>query len=655
MRILTAVLLAAAFSVVTSVQAHVTKIEITSSGPFAEGKTFGDVGAYTRITGRFYGELDPNRAANKPIVDLGRAPKNERGRVEYSADFDILTPADKSKGNGTLFYDVNNRGNKRLIHLLNDVPSNNALNNAEHAGDGFLMRHGFTIVWSGWIPGLPKTGNVLRIDVPNAQGVEQQIWDEFLFNEAKTLEARLSFPVATVDKSKARLTVRDRNEDSPSVIHDRAWEFADGNTIRLLPNGTPFRRGALYQLTYRAKNPPVSGIGYAATRDFISLLRYGEQGNPLLGATKVALAHGTSQSGRYLRDMLYNGFNETEEGRPVFDGMNPHIASARLFLNYRFAQPNRVYTVGYGFLGYPDASFPHSYAKQRDPISGKDDGLLERCTARKNCPKIIQTVTATEYWQGGHSLNTTDPLGQQDIALPDTVRIYYLAGTQHVITPTMAKGVCTGAPNTAIDPRPTMRALVLALDRWVKGGANPPASSYPKIADQTLVPSLALKMPVPGIVTPRGANPMLQFDYGKQYKAGILENAPPQPLRARYGVLVPAVDEDGNEKAGVRMPELAVPFATSTGWSVRTVEGGSPGELCYLDGMVLPFPLNAHMRETAKDARPALSERYKDKAEYLARVREAAVALQGRGFLLEEDVERVVARVDKLVRFEPGN
>jgi len=649
------ILLAAMLVATALAHAGVTKVEITSNAPFADGKSFGDVGAYVRITGRFYGELDPNRPANKAIVDLGRAPKNERGRVEYSADFDILTPADKAKGNGTLFYDVNNRGNKRLVHLLNDVPANNALNAPEHAGDGFLMRQGFTVVWSGWIPGLSKAGNALRIDVPNAKGIEQPVWDEFLFNDSRTVEARLSFPIATLDKSKARLTVRDRNEDSPSIINERAWEFADGNTIRLLPNGTPFRRGALYQLSYRAKDPPVSGIGYAATRDLIALLRYGDKANPIPGVAKVAIAHGTSQSGRYLRDMLYNGFNETEEGKPVFDGMNPHIASARLFLNYRFAQPNRAYSMGYGFLGYPDASFPHSYAKQRDPISGREDGLLERCTARKNCPKIMQTITATEYWQGGHSLNTTDPLGTRDIALPENVRIYYLAGAQHVITPTMPRAVCSGAPNTVIDPRPAMRALVLALDRWVKTGATPPESTYPKIADKTLVPAFALKIPVPSAMVPRGPNPMLQFDYGKQYRAGVIDNAPPPLLKARYVVLVPAVDADGNEIAGVRMPEQAVPFATTTGWSVRSVEGGNAGELCYLDGMALPFPLTERERETAKDPRPSLAERYKDKQDYLARVREAAVGLKDRGFLLEEDIDGVVARVEKTVRFESPN
>ena len=652
------VLLVAALCFVASAHAALIRIEVTSSGPFAEGKAFGEVGAYTRVTGRFYGELDPMLPANRAIVDLARAPRNARGRVEYSADFDILRPADAAKGNGTLFYDVNNRGNKRLVHQFNDVPANNALDRAEHAGDGFLMRHGFTVVWSGWIPGLPKAPNLLRLEVPNARGIEQPVWDEFLFNDGKQTSARLSFSAATTDKSKARLTVRDRNEDSPSVVHGAAWEFVDGNTIRLLPEGTPFRAGALYQLAYHAKDPPVAGIGYAATRDLIDFLRYAEKdaagnANPLAGVTRVAIAHGTSQSGRYLRDMLYRGFNETEDARVVFDGMNPHIASARLFLNYRFAQPNRAYSMGYGFLGYPDASFPFSYAMLRNPASGKADGLLARCSAHKNCPKIVHTVTSTEYWQGGHSLNTTDLLGERDVALPENVRVYLLAGTQHVTTPTMPKGVCTGAPNTAIDSRPAMRALILALDRWVKDGAAPPASRYPKIADRTLVPAYALRWPqIPGFSPPRGPNPMVQFDYGKQIAQGIIDHAPPLSLKARYVVLVPVVDADGNEASGVRVPEQMVPFATTTGWSLRSDQAGGAGELCYLDGQVLPFAPTAAAREAAKDPRASLAERYRDKEGYLAKVREAAVALQKDGYLLAEDIDRIVARAERLARFE---
>src|SRR5260221_6096262 len=309
----TFVLLPLLVCLVTS-HAAVTRIEVVSSGPFAEGKAFGDVGAYTRITGRFYGELDPAIPANKSIVDLTRAPRNARGRVEYSADFDILQPADKAKGNGTLLYDVNNRGNKRVMHLYNDTQGSNALDKPEHAGDGFLMRHGFTVVWSGWIPGMPKAPNLLRLEVPNAKGIEQAVWDEFLFNEQKQMTARLTFAAASMDKATARLTVRDRNEDSPSIIQGAAWEFVDGNTIRLLPEGSPFRAGALYQFSYRAKEPPVAGIGYAATRDLIAFLRYAEKdqagtANPLAGATGGAIAHGTSQRGRYLPDMVDSGVN----------------------------------------------------------------------------------------------------------------------------------------------------------------------------------------------------------------------------------------------------------------------------------------------------------------------------------------------------------
>ncbi|HEY8069517.1 MAG TPA: alpha/beta hydrolase domain-containing protein [Burkholderiales bacterium] len=662
MRSLFSFLLACA-ALVPAAQAEVTRLEITSTAPFAGGKSFGAVGPYVRVTGRFYGELDPSHPANRAIVDLRSAPRNARGKVEYSADFDILRPADAMKGNGTLIYDVNNRGNKRIIHLLNDTPANNALDTPESAGDGFLMRQGFSIAWSGWIPANPRSfppaPNVLRLEVPNAPGLEQPVWDEFLFNNGKQLEGRLTFPAASLDKAKAQLTVRERNDAAPKTIPRGGWDFRDDGAIVLLPSGTPFREGALYQFSYRAKNPPVSGIGYAATRDWIGFLRYqqrdgagtanplGEGGRHKVG---VALAHGTSQSGRFLRDMLYNGFNETEDLRIVFDGLNPHIASARLFLNYRFAQANRIYSIGYGSLGYPDASFPFAYEKLRDPKSLREDGLLERCRKAGNCPKILQTVSSTEYWQGAHSLNTTDPLDEQDIALPGNVRIYHFAGTEHVITATMPKGVCAAPANTWVDPRPAMRALVLALDRWVKTGAPPPASVYPRIADGTLVPASSLKwpaIPASGTFTftaPRSPNPLPQFDYGARFADGIIDTVPPAVNAFRYKVLVPAIDADGNEIAGLRLPEQAVPAATTTGWSVRSGEGGAAGELCYLDGIALPFARTAAEREAAKDPRLSLAERYQDKNTYLSKVRTAAQDLVKRGFYLEEDVEKTVER-----------
>jgi hypothetical protein len=670
-RVLFGVLLSLLFT--SAAFAEVTRIEITSQGPFAGGKAFGAAGPYLRVSGRFHGELDPTHPSNRNIVDIRLAPRNARGKVEYAADFEILRPADPAKGNGTLLYDVNNRGNKRVLHLLNDTPANNALAAPETAGDGFLMRHGFTVAWSGWIPGLPPLPahlpQLLRLEVPGVAAIEQPVWDEFLFNDPAPREilfnaaaarmAYLSFPAASLNKARARLTARARNDDTPALVAATDWEFADSGAIRLLPAGTPFRPGVLYQFSYRAKNPPVAGIGYAATRDWVGFLRYqqrdaagtanplGPEGRHQIGA---ALAHGTSQSGRFLRDFVHQGFNETEDLRIVFEGINPHVASARLFLNYRFAQPNRAYGLGYGFLGYPDASFPFAYEKQRDPKSRREDGLLERCRARDTCPKVLHTVTSTEYWQGGHSLVTTDAAGEKDIALPENVRIYHFAGTQHRIIPTMPKGVCSAPPNGMVDPRPAMRALILALERWVKDGAPPPASVYPKLAEGTLVSAGALKWPAipgsgfPAFTPPRAPNPMAQFEYGARMAEGIIDSVPPMPHAFRYRVLVPAIDADGNEIAGLRLPEQAVPTATTTGWALRGAESGAAGELCYLDGMALPFAKTAAERAATKDPRPSLAERYQDRNGFLSRIRTAAQELQRRGYLLEEDIEKTVER-----------
>ncbi len=644
--------------------AEITRIQVLSQGPYAGGKAFGATGPYVRVVGRFFGELDATHPSNRNIADIRIAPRNARGKVEYSADFEILRPADPFKGNGTLLYDVNNRGDKMILQQLNDAPPGNALLAPDSAGDGFLMRQGFTLVWSGWnaglarvVPHMPGTAQPLRLEVPRVLGLEQPVWDEFLFDEAGQTEAQLSFSAASLSKSMARLTVREKNDDPPVALAATAWDFLDDGAIRLSPPGQAFRAGALYQFSYRARNPPLAGIGYAATRDWVSFLRYQQQdgagtANPLGPGGRhniaVALAHGSSQGGGFLRGMLYHGFNETEDLRQVFEGINPHNAAARLYLNFRFAQPNRAHGMGYGFVGYPDAAFPYAYEKLRDPKSRGEDGLLERCRARDNCPKVLQTVSSAEYWQGAHSLNTTDAAGQKDLALPENVRIYHFAGTQHAIAPTMPKGACAAPANTVVDPRPALRALLLALDRWVKGGAPPPASVYPRIADGTLVSAAALKWPRPsGLAAPRAPNPLAQFDYGARIAEGIIDTVPPTPHQFRYPVLVPAIDTDGNERAGLRLPEQAVPAATTTGWSLRSAAAGAAGELCMLEGMALPFARSAAEREAAKDPRPSLAERYQDRAGFLSRIRSAAQELQRRGFYLEEDVEKTTARAGR--------
>jgi len=642
----------------TAAQARVTRIEILRTEPFAAGQAFGNVGPYEKVVGRFHGELDPAAPLNAVIVDLDKAPRNARGRVEYTSDFYILRPADLAKGNGALLYDVNNRGNKRALIQFNSAPPSNDPSTPAQAGNGFLMRQGYSVVWSGWIPGLPAADNALRIEVPAATAsdpIEQTVWDELLFNDTTTQEARLSFRPTTPEG--ATLLVRERNADQPTTVPADQWEFAGPQSIRLKPAGTAFRIGAIYQLVYRAANPPVSGIGFAATRDLVSFLRHeaaDEAGtaNPLALAAKPAigraLAHGTSQSGRYLRDFVYRGFNEDEGNRIVFEGINPHVATARMFLNQRFAQPNRMVHLGHGFMFYPDVSFPFAYETQTDPFTGARDGILARCGARGNCPKIIHTTTGTEYWQSGQSLVTTDALGRADGAAPENVRIYHFAGTHHVGTQaTMPKGVCAMPPNH-VDYSALLRADLVSLDRWVSDGTPPPPSRHPRIADGSLVENTAPGVAIPGFAPARGPNQRPRFDYGADFAKGIIGKALPVALSDRYGVLVPKVDRDGNETNGVVLPDVAVPVATTTGWSVRGASAGGAGELCYLDGASLPFAKTKAEREQTGDGRLSLAERYQGPADYAAKIRDAALTLQKDGLLLPEDVERITARASSV-------
>lgn len=642
----TVVLLAA-----VAAEARITRIEITKREAFAAGHAFGSVGPYEKVVGRVFGELDPAHPLNASIVDLDRAPRNSRGAVEYAADFYILKPTDLSKGNGALLYDVNNRGDKYVLRKLNSAQDRaKDPTTLEHAGNGFLMRHGFTVVWSGWMQE-PARDNAMRVDVPSAPGLEETVWDEFFFNTKGQTEGRLTFRAANTDTAKATLTVREGTDGTPTTLTGQ-WEFVDDRTIRLVPAGTPFRTGALYQLVYRAANPPVAGIGFAATRDVVAFLRRQAQDdagttNPLTvaggSAIRRTLAHGTSQSGRYLRDFIHRGFNEDESGRIVFDGVNPHVAAARIFLNHRFAQPDRA-----GRGSYPDSSFPFAYDIQTDSLTGRTDGILARCTIRRTCPKIIDTASSNEYWGSGRSLVTTDTVGRRDTTPPETVRIYLLASTQHVVRQIMPKGVC-GAPYNSVDYRPALRALTLALDRWVAEGTAPPPSRYPRIADGTLVAMESLGFPrLPGIELLAGPYPKPRVDYGPAFDKGIVGRVPPQVLREAYTVLVPKVDADGNELAGIRVPDIAVPTGTATGWAVRTSEAGARGSLCGLDGFFLPFTRTKAEREAMGDPRQSLHERYPDKADYVAKVQAAATALERQGYLLGEDVQRINERAAAL-------
>jgi Alpha/beta hydrolase domain len=627
-----------------SAQARITRIEIQSVEPFADGASFGAAGPYERVIGKAYGELDPQAQANAPIVNLDKAPVNARGMVEYDTDIFMLRPVDPAKGNRKILYEVTNRGRKLLAPYLHDAVETgptgfNDPRSAADAGNALFFRLGFTMVWSGWDPDAPRANGGMTIRLPVARGatgpIVQVIRDEMMVGvripPADRLSVPLSYASADLDQAKVKLTVRRRAGDAPRLIPATGWAYVDDRTIKLLPDGTRFETGSLYDVWYPARDPWVSGIGYAATRDLIARLRTDL-------TARAALGFGISQSGRYLRHFIELGMNRDEAGAKVFDGVLTHISGiGKVFANHQFAQPNRTATQ-HEDHDFPENWFPFSSASVSDPITGAT-GSLPRGDGSD--PLLIEVNTSTEYRQKGASLLHTDPLGTRDLALPPTTRVFMIAGTQHGgrANLTSAQGPCAN-PRNPHSAGPLLRALLVALDQWVEGVAPPP-SRVPTLGDHNLVPADALELPrIPGLVTTALAN-----------RVTPLEDwiAPTEGARA-YRTLVSQVDADGNELAGVRLPDIAVPRATYTGWNLYKAPYPE-GELCDRDGSYAAFARSAAERAGTGDPRPSLAERYGDPATYVRRVDAAAAALVADRLLLAEDAARLVARAQQAEKF----
>ncbi len=602
----------------------ITAIEIGQNEQFVGGATFGAAGAYTRLNGTAFGELDPTHPANRGIALLDQAPRNERGRVEYRSDFVILHPADPALGNGRILYEVNNRGRIMLFANMCAGAAGNTPKTAAELGNALPLRLGYSLVWSGWDPGAPSTTG-LSLDVPVAtdagKPIVRRIREEFVSGtRLGALQAfRLSHEAASRN---ATLTVR-RAQTAPR--RDVPFEFVGTRSVRLLPEGTAPEPGSIYELFYDATEPRVLGIGFAATRDLISYLR--RHSGSMFGRTVThTLAFGISQAGRYLRDHIAQGFNADENGARVFDGVFTHVAGiGRVFHNTPFAQPFRTRT-WHEDHDFPEVEFPFSAATLVDPISGASGALMR---GDASDPKLIETNTSTEYWQKGASLLHTDPLGAQDVALPANVRGYLLAGTQHGGKANMPrdKGPCVN-PRNWHDPMPAVRALLVALDEWVVTDRAPPDSRLPRIADGTLVAAEDVALPsVPGLTPPRAANDV----------APLADWTEPHPTPRAWRALLPQVDADGNEIAGVRLPDIAVPRGTFTGWNLYAPPYPE-GELADRDGTFLAFAETPAAR--GSDPRPSLAERYADLAAYAAAARDCAAALQRDRLLLAEDAER---------------
>jgi alpha/beta hydrolase family protein len=638
----------------SSASARLIELKLGTPEPFVEGRAFGETGTYVRLKGVARGELDPKAREHADIVGLDRAPRNTRGMVEYEVDVFILRPTDPAKGNGILFYEVLNRGNKQLGQRLHDLVGGNAgvLNDPktpDHAGNGFLFERGYTVMWSGWDPDVPTRNATMGARFPvmidDGKPIVRRIREEFQVGKRRPADAetaRLNYPAASTDKSRARLTMRARESDQRVEIPADQWEFADGRTVRLLPKGTKLSSHMIYELFYEATDAKVVGIGFAATRDVVSFLRNDradEQGtaNPLGGSIRHAMAFGGSQSGRYLRHFIELGMNKDERGRRVFDGVYTHTAGAgKVFANHLFAEPDRTFTQHEDHL-YPENWFPFSTASTTDPFSGKTASLLR---GDGSDPLMIESNTSTEYWQKGASLLTMDPLGKSDLTLPERSRVYMIAGTQHGgragLRPT--PGVCAN-PTNPHSPGPALRALVVALENWITKGVAPPASRVPTLASSSAVTYAAAKMPnVKGFtILPTGNRIGAPVDW--------IEGA---HATNSYGTLVSAVDADGNEATGIRLPPIAVPIATYTGWNVYKKE---PSELCDRDGSYIALSKTKAEREAAGDPRLSIEERYGSRADYVAKVKAAADALVAERLLLPADAAAYVQAAETSDRF----
>ncbi len=654
------------------------RLRLETREPFANGMSFGDVGPYERLAGRVLFAVDPVVTAYQNVVDLVHAPRNTDGLVEYSVDFYILKPLDPTRGNRRMLYDVVNRGNKRALQFFNDAPRCNVPCTTEHAGNGFLMRRGYTVVWSAWQGDvLPVEGRMtmaLPVAFHSGHEIAGTLRTEFIADQPdivsfplNTYDYLRSYESTSLDTTTATFTFRQYEGDPPQPIPSHAWQFAkpdsEGKPIPssvhcYLPEG--FRPGWIYELIYSAKNPLVLGLGFTGVRDLISFLRTMESDsegtpNPLrkngIGFEK-AYAWGRSQSGRFLREFVYQGFNQDEQGRRVFDGISPHVSGGgRVTLNYRFAQPDRHPRQHEDHL-FPSDQFPTAYASSTDPFTGQSDAILKR---PETDPLVIHTQTSTEYWQRRGSLVHTDPLGN-DLPQHPQARIYLFASAQHLTEPNTApdRGIHRHLSNP-LNVTPLLRALLDALDRWATNGTPPPHSRIPSRADGTLVPVTVIqsRFPrIPDVECPREPNRLHFQDYGPMFHKGIFAQEPPIVDKTKeYAVLVPLSDADGNDVPGIRTPQVEVPLATFTGWNIRA-EAYGPPVLIELTGSYFPFTKTEDERKASGDQRPSLAERYRTKADYVRRFSSAVQKLVDERLILEEDANRQVENAMNQIGFD---
>jgi Alpha/beta hydrolase domain len=636
------------------VWADVTRLRIERREVILNGKSWGAAGAYEKLIGKVDFALDPKLPQNQIIVDLDLAPKNAQGLVEFSADFYLIKPVDSARGNGRLFYQAGNRGTMTILSTFQNATSSADPATDAEFGNCALMNQGFTMLWMGWQWDVPQ--GRMRMDIPiatnNGQPITGWVRGNFIPGKGATTalvadRGHTPYPVVDAASTENRMVVRTIPTDPPAEIPRSRWRFTNAGTVTL---DGGFEAGLIYDVIYRARDPRVVGVGLAGTRDIVSFFKHADttRGNPMPGIT-LAIGWGVSQTGRFLRHFVYQGFNEDEHGRQVFDGVFDQLGGAgRGSFNHRFGQQSRDQLQHFNIL-YPVDMFPFTDADETDPETGLTDGLLARARRSNTVPKFFHVLSDSEYFNRAGSLTHTDVTGTRDIEPPPTSRIFFIASAPHIVGSfpparyTDADFVGQADMNTLVYT-PVIRALFRALDQWVTEGKAPPASRYPRLSDGTLATVDASGWPnIPHF--PRPSSPMTTYrlDFGPEWSKGIVAFEPPKIGKPFIG-RVPAVDEAGNDRAGIRLPEIAIPLATHTGWNYRAPSIGSPDRLASEIGSYLPLPRTKADREQTKDGRKSIEERYPSKEDYLGRISLAALSLVDDRFLLADDVGDVVRR-----------
>jgi Alpha/beta hydrolase domain len=642
------------------IDARVVRVEIASRNEVLEGKSFGDAGAYERITGRVYFSLPVTNPHNQCIVDLDKAVNMKNGEVEFSADFVVVQAKDPTKRNGSMLLEVPNRGRVRIVAIVDGGTPDLA----KDAGDAWLVRNGYTVASLGWqwdaagqdalrlYAPIAKDGGktitgVLRGDLMPSHAMDEIPLGHLIIGEIGGTE----YPVAAPDDPRNILTVRDSRNAPRTVIPRSEWQFAHAVDGKLTPsdrhihlNGG-FHPGKLYEYVYVAANPVVAGVGFAAVRDFAS---YSKHASDAVTPARRVYGEGISQNGRFLRDYLYQGFNADEEGRIAMDGVLAHVAGAgRGSFNWRFAQPSRD-AQPTSSVFFPTDIFPFTDEFEIDPVTERGGGLLDRALAEKVVPKIFFSNTSYEYWGRAAALIHTTADAKADATISPNVRIYHFTGLQHFsgpFPPAKGKGDLLGQnPQSPLPIKYFWRAMIANMDAWVRYDTAPPASSYPKISDGTLVPLQQYAFPeIPGVNKPHEANEAYRMDFGRDWHDGILSAQPPKVGQA-FPVLVPQVDADGNERDGVRLPEITVPLATYSSWNLRDPSIGAPDQRVSFEASYLPFPKTVGDREKTHDPRRSIAERYANRETYLGRYAQALDELIKAHWILAEDRSALLRR-----------